>query len=379
MTRAAYAELAAACTAPYAQLGQDRQRDAGVVVLSWPAVPVEIVRAAGFSPVLAHASAAPTPAADQHLEPGVFPLRIHQLIEAAVTGRLAGVAAVVVPKASDPDYKCFLYLRELARRGVGGPYPPVLLLDLLQSDGRAVDAYDEARMGELFAQLCALPGARHVADGLAAEVASSNVARAAGRRLQALRRDAHALRGVDAMRMLGAFWQLPAARYVELADAAAEATVPRDARPVMRVLLAGAPVSSPALHAAIEAHHAIVVDEISPWGSDAVRADVATTTAPLRALAQHYRAMPAPRLPVHSMLRRFDAALPGIDSVIVSLPPDDATFGWDYPRMRDRLTRLGIPHTAVHADAEPGLPPAELQKIAALVDTLGTGRQLRHG
>src|SRR4030095_14685591 len=90
-------------------------------------------------------SSGPTPAADAHLEPGIFPNRLRRLVEDALTGRLTHAARVVIPRTSDADYKCFLYLREFVRRGVTTTLPPVVLFDLLQSRGSVAAAYDVAR------------------------------------------------------------------------------------------------------------------------------------------------------------------------------------------------------------------------------------------
>jgi hypothetical protein len=90
-------------------------------VLSWPAVPIEIVRAAGLRPFVMRGAPGPAPVADRHLEAGIFPSRLRRLVDAALTGRLSGAACIVIPRTSDPDYKCFLYLREFVRRGVAPP------------------------------------------------------------------------------------------------------------------------------------------------------------------------------------------------------------------------------------------------------------------
>ena len=65
-------ELRAAFEEPFAALGSDTARDGGTVVISWPSVPIELVRAAGFSPVFARGRGAPTPAADRVLETTSF-------------------------------------------------------------------------------------------------------------------------------------------------------------------------------------------------------------------------------------------------------------------------------------------------------------------
>ena len=39
---------------------------------------------------------------------------------------------IIIPRTSDADYKCFLYLREFARKGVATALAPVVLFDLLK-------------------------------------------------------------------------------------------------------------------------------------------------------------------------------------------------------------------------------------------------------
>ena len=187
------------------------------------------------------------------LEPGLFPDRLRQLVEAALTGRLAEVAAIVLPRTSEPDYKCFLYLRELVRRRDVAMLPPVLLFDLLHSDGADAQAYDTERARALSERLASLAGRQPAQDDLRHEIASANRARAAARRLNALRTDAPRIAGVDALPLLGAFWQLEPERYAALAEAAADSLAGRPTLDGPRVLLAGAPVDSTTLHAAIEA------------------------------------------------------------------------------------------------------------------------------
>src|SRR5687768_13936769 len=74
------------------------------VVISWPAVPIEIVRAVGLSLRIGRGGAAPTPAADAHVEGAVFPNRIRQLMEAVLAGRLGQASCVVLPRTSSADY-----------------------------------------------------------------------------------------------------------------------------------------------------------------------------------------------------------------------------------------------------------------------------------
>ena len=161
------------------------------------------------------------------LEPDLFPNRLRQLVEAALTERLADVAAIVLPRSSDPDYKCFLYLRELVRRGIAADLPPILLFDLLHSDDSDARAYNADRARDLSARLANLAGRQHRADDLRDAIVSANRARAAARRLHALRNDPPRIAGADALPLLGAFWQLEPERYAALANATADSLARR--------------------------------------------------------------------------------------------------------------------------------------------------------
>jgi hypothetical protein len=368
-------ELCAGFDEPFWALGRDAARDRETIVVSWPSVPVELVRAAGFMPVFARGCHLPTPAADRVLEPALFPNRLHQLVDAALTGRLRDVAAVVLPRSSDPDYKCFLYLRELVRRGVSPASPPVLLFDVLHSDDAAARAYNADRARALFAQLASLAHRHREPEDLPRAIASVNRARAAARRLNALRVGTPRIAGADALPSLGAFWQIEPERYASLANAAADSVTGRAALEGPRVLAAGAPVDGTTLHAAIEAEGAVVVAELSPFGSGGTGADVETADDPFAALAVHCACQSIDaRMPVKTLMRRLDGLLAGVDAVVISLPPDDASFGWDYPRARELLARRSIPHAVLAADPACGATAADRERIRSL---LGAARSLR--
>jgi hypothetical protein len=380
MSASAIAELRAAFEEPFLALGCDASRDRETVLMSWPSVPVELVHSAGFFSVFARGRSSPTPAADRVLEPDLFPNRLRQLVEAALTERLAHIAAIVLPRSSDPDYKCFLYLRELARRGIAPAMPPILLFDLLHSDEPGARAYDADRARDLSARLVSLARPRRRADDLRGAIASANLARAAARRLVALRAAPPRIAGADALPLLGAFWQLPPERYASLANAAADSLASRLPLEGPRVLVAGVPVDAPALHAAIEAEGAVVVAELSPFGGCGMSTDVELAEDPIAALAAHYaRESIDARLPVKALMRKLDAALGTVAAVVISLPPDDASFGWDYPRMREVLARHAIPHTVLTGDASVGASAGDRVRIRSLLDSVRGRREASRG
>ena len=341
-----------------------------VVVTSWPSIPIEIIRAAGFRPVIARGSADPTPTADAHLEAGIFPSRLRHLVEDALTGRLAHASRIIIPRTSDADYKCFLYLREFVRRGIASRLPPVVLFDLLQSHSADVRAYDAARTHALLDELASASGRRPSADDLRREITRTNAARTAARLLAALRRITPRVTGTEVFPLLAAFWEMEPDRYVTLATESAREFAARPPLVGARVLLAGAPVDSPALHQAIESHDAVVVAEIGPWGSGAPGDDVRRDGDPGSALADRYRADSiGARTPVETVRRWTERMLEGVDAVVVSMPPDDAVFGWDYPALRDLLEARGIPHACLRGDQHRPPTRAEHAALEAIVTT----------
>jgi hypothetical protein len=376
----AIATLTAAFDQPFAQLGHSADQDRRVVVTSWPSVPAEIVRACRLRLVVARGSTAATPAADAHLEPGLFPGRLRQLVDAALSGRLAQVARVVIPRMSDADYKCFLYLREFARTGLSAPKAPAELFDLLQSDGGHVRRHDVERTRALLALLADTSGHRPSEDALREEIAATNAARAAARRLVSLRGDTPRVSGTEVFPLLGAFWQLPPREYVPLANQAAEELANRPPLQGPRVLLAGAPVDGTTLHEALESRGAVVVDELTAWTSAAAGDDVRDEDDPIAGLSDTYRRSSiGPRLPAATMRPRLDCVLDHIDAVVVSLPDDDATFGWDYPALRDRLAARGLPHAVLRGDPHRVLTPADGARVHSLVEAADRRRRAHHG
>lgn len=354
--------------------------EAPVVVLSWPCIPVEIVRAAGLRPMVARGGTAATPAADAHLEHEIFPSRLRQLVDAALTGRLSNAARIVIPRTSDPDYKCFLYLREFVRLGIASTLAPIVLFDLLQSEGPDVLEYNAARTRVLLDELASVRGRAVSQDDLRHEIEQTNIARAAARRLIALRRGSPRVSGTEVFPLLGAFWNLPPKDYATLADAAADEIAQRPKLAGPRVLLAGSPVDGPDLHRAIESRGAVVVSEVGPWGSGLAGDDVVCGEDTLAALATRYsRDTISARTPRHLLSRWIAHDLDDVDAVVVSLPPEDTAFGWDYPALGDLLETRHIPHTCLYGDPCLPLLPEDHLRLSELVNAAAMRTEVHGG
>jgi benzoyl-CoA reductase/2-hydroxyglutaryl-CoA dehydratase subunit BcrC/BadD/HgdB len=341
---------------------------------------MEVIRAAGLRPVVARGSATATPTADAQLESDIFPSRLRHLIEAALTGRLSHVARIVVPRTSDPDYKGFLYLREFVRTSVAQPLAPSVLFDLLQSNSPDVRTYNAARTRALIDELASVSGAVPSNDDLRRVVANANAARAAARRLIALRRGVPRIAGRDVFPLLGAFWQMAPEHYAALAGEAADEIETRPPLTGPRLLLTGAPVDGSALHAAIESHGAIVVAEVSPWGSGVAGNDVAVDEDVMDALTEKYRAESiGARMPIDELRRVIERSLDDIDAVVVSLPPEDSVFGWDYPVLRDALEARRIPYVCLRGDPYQPLTAPDHSRLEAMVAAAARAQEARHG
>ncbi|HET8697964.1 MAG TPA: hypothetical protein VFO94_10785, partial [Gammaproteobacteria bacterium] len=117
-----------------------------------------------------------------------------------------------------------------------------------------------------------------------------------------------------------------------------------------------------------------------PFGAAAADRDVDTAAEPFAAIAARYRtsALDA-RTPVAATLRFVEALLSSVDAVVISLPPDDASFGWDYPRLRLLLERRALPHVVLEHDPARELPPAKRGRVATLLGGAAARREARYG
>jgi benzoyl-CoA reductase/2-hydroxyglutaryl-CoA dehydratase subunit BcrC/BadD/HgdB len=286
---------------------------------------------------------------------------------------------IVIPRTSDPDYKCFLYLREFVRLGIASALAPVLLFDLLQSHGPDVSAYNAARIRDLLDELTSVTGRRATLDDVRDEIARTNADRAAARRLLALRRGAPRIKGAEVFPLLGAFWHMSPEDYSVLAGKAADEIERRPPLTGARVVLMGAPVDGTALHDAIESRGAIVVAEVSAWGTGVAGKDVCGDD-PIAAVAEKYRTdVISPRTPAGSLQDSIARVVDEVDAVVVSLPPDDAVFGWDYPALRGLLEMKRIPHVCLRGDPHRPMLPEDAAQLDKLTQAAFARSEVRIG
>ena len=341
---------------------------AAVVGAVAPTVPWELLRAAGLAPVLIRPTRHPERFCEELLEPGVFSPRIRALFESAMAGDLAFLSALVFTRTSEQDNKGYLYLREITRESRGGSLPPLWFYDLLHSSSAHAYEYGLARTRELATRLESLAGRAIGAADLEAAVEESNAARAAVRRLLALRQGRPRLSGTEALALTGPFFLMDRERYTVLAHRAAAEAERRTPLAGPRLVVAGAWLDDERLHTLLESQGAVVVAEDGGWGSRSAGRDIERRADVVAAIFdKYYRDGPS--------VRQFPAAarawlhdLLDIDGVVFYLPPDDSVMGWDYPVEQSRLDALGIPSLVIRDDVDdPVMPSRWHEPIRAFV------------
>ncbi len=227
--------------------------DLPAVLLTWPSVPVEVVRAARLRPVFARGSPAPTPAADATVEPDVFASRLRQLFEAALTGALAGLCGHRAAAHFRSGLQGLPVPEGIAATAAGCGYRRCCCSTCCNRRARKSQTYNTARVRELLATLAQLTGSHFDTGELHAQIAGAN---AGARRGPAPACAAHGPAAcqrrrspADARRVSGS---PPTDGYVPLVERTVATLATRAPRTLPRLLLAGAPVDSTTLHAAIE-------------------------------------------------------------------------------------------------------------------------------
>jgi benzoyl-CoA reductase/2-hydroxyglutaryl-CoA dehydratase subunit BcrC/BadD/HgdB len=331
---------------PMAQAMEAHRAGIPVVGITSNTVPWELIRAAGFFPVMQRPAQGATPAADEFMETNVFPERIRQIFECAVSGEWSFLRAIILSRTSEQEYKLFLYLREVAREGARNGMPPVFLYGLLHSQSAETRAFGISRTEELKRQLEEIAGHPIAAQTIAEAISESNAARAAVRRLLDLRNGAPRINGAEALPLIGAYRFMGCADYAKLATEAVEILERREPLPGARLIVKGASLDHIRLQAAIESHGAIVVAEDDWWGTRSVGSDISEDGDALTAVFEHYYLdEPSPRVfPPDAADRWFESRVrDGVGGVVFYLPSEDCVLGWDYPRQKVFLDGLGIP------------------------------------
>ena len=355
---------------PFAQAMERAGKGIPVAGMTSSTVPWELLRAAGFFPLMLNPPSGPAPFATRFMEEGVFGSRIRGIFDGLATGAWPFLQMVVIPRTSEQEHKLYLYLREMARQGFATALPDLYLYNLLHARSREAEAYGLERTYDFKKHLedqigrCIEPG------DLARVIEESNRAFRAIRSLLDLRRSAEPrVTGTEALELVGAVYFMGRAEYALLAD---EAMTELSRRPPVlgaRILIKGSPLHHTGLHRAIEAHRAVVVAEDDWWCSRSLGNEIVTQRDMVRSIFEMYYAdAPSPRVfPRDVADAWFLAEAAKVDGAVFYLPPEDDVLGWDYPRLRRTLDQRGIPSLLVREDAADELSSECHQRIEEFI------------
>jgi hypothetical protein len=361
------------------------QHKAGVPVVGYTSntVPWELIRAAGYFPLLLapdpDARLNGSPLTEKLMEP-VFESRIVGIFDGILSGAWKFLELLIIPRTSEPEYKLYLYLREVERQKLNAAVPPLWLYDLLHTRSPISRKYGLERTKALTHRLDKIHPINH--KSVSKAVADSNRARAALIRLRALRSGPTSrISGTDALTITGAFYFMDRATFAKLAETACREA--RAAKPLggPRLLIKGTPLYHRKLHQALERHGATVTAEDDWWGARATDRKIPparTLAAATRAIFEdYYLHAPSPRVsPAAASDRWFQNAVKsGADAVVFYLPPDDDIYGWDYPRQRDFVHACGVPSLLIREDAGRGLSGDAHIQIKMFVESLQRNRR----
>ena len=246
------------------------------------------------------------------------------------------------------------------RRGL----PPVLLFDLLQSRGADVRAYDVARTRALLDEL--LVGCRAGCLLPTISAGRSRERTRPVRRPDAWSRFAAIVPRVTgtevSSRCLRAFWEHGTGSLRgdgERARRAAIATRPPLGRPTRAArparLWTARRCTRRSNRTAPSSLPKSARGEVAPRETTCA----STTTRLPRSPTSIEPTRSARARPLARCGAGRERMLDEVDAVVVSLPPDDAVFGWDYPALRDVLEARRIPHVCLRGDRYQALTAAE--------------------
>lgn len=317
-------------------------------------VPVELILAGGFTPVMVSAErgrAAPTAA---HYIDDIVPPETHILFEQAVAGDYEFLDLLLFSRTYD---KLFYYLKEMYRLGRAAKLPPTLMFDLMQSQRPAVRTYNARQLRSLIEALERAAGAEITDTAVWDAIALVDRTRALQRELLALRAKG-IVAGSEAMQAIGAGYFLHPKAYGDLlagylADLKKVAEV--QAVPGRRLLVVTSePLSHTQLHDTLEAAGAYVSAEDDWWGSRAPGENVPLASSPADAILQKCW-LDTPTSGVYPPEAReawfmAQSWREDIDGVVFYVPPSDILFGWDYPRLAADLAGRGKPSMLIRQD-----------------------------
>jgi len=322
-------------------------RGRGIVGYISNNVPVELILAAGLTPVqLTGSPKEPTPVGDTYMEE-IFDSYVRSLFNRILIGRFNFCDLIVIPRTSEGLLQLYYFLAEVRKWEPQRHFPEVYLFDLLQTPYWTTGRYVRGRIDALKQRLEEVAGEPISHRAICDAVSVVNRTREIQRQVNALRRVTPSrLSGSDALRIFGANGFTTPAEYQALLMEIIAAP-PASLATGVRVMIKGSPHDDASFYELVERCGGIVVADDHTCGERMFDSSVRETDNPLDAIAFYYqtqsfsaRSYPQSDQDVH-FLATVDAAK--VDAVIFFIEENDDTFGWDYPDQKKALDRLGIP------------------------------------
>lgn len=291
-------------------------------------VPWEILRAAGYAPILLEEEDGPTPYADRWME-DVFDRRFRVIFDRLCSGAWNHLNKVVIPRTSEQEHKLYLYLREIARMQAGGAMPEIYFYDLLHT--RTPESYDYGleRTRQMVRDFDVSE------DGLRDAIVESNRARAVVREILRARREGR-LEGSIALEWIRGFYSDDRGVFADRISERLQQLHGTVANGRSHILIKGAPLKDASLHRAVEQAGGYVVAEDDWRGSRAAGdTDVCVNKDPATAIFEKYvYDEMSPRIhPIEHRDAWFRREIEPeqVDGVLFYVPLEDDVQGWDYP------------------------------------------------
>jgi benzoyl-CoA reductase/2-hydroxyglutaryl-CoA dehydratase subunit BcrC/BadD/HgdB len=322
-------------------------RGRGVVGYISNNVPIELILAAGLTPIQLTGSAKEsTPVGDVYMEE-IFDGYVRSLFNRILEGRFNFCDLIVIPRTSEGLLQLYYFLAEVRKWEPERHFSDVYLFDLLQTPYWATGRYVRGRVDALKQRLEELSGEPTDDRSIRDAVSTVNRTRDLQRQVNALRRDTPSrLSGSDALRIFGANGFTSPAEYQALLTEIIAAP-PASLTTGVRVMIKGSPHDDTRFYELVERCGGIVVADDHTWGERMFDGRVRETNDQLDAIAFYYQTQSfSPRsYPQSDQDARFLANVEAakVDAVIFFIEEHDDTFGWDYPDQKKVLDRLGIP------------------------------------
>jgi benzoyl-CoA reductase/2-hydroxyglutaryl-CoA dehydratase subunit BcrC/BadD/HgdB len=310
-------------------------------------VPVELLRAAGLTPLRLFGDPAGDAAVgERYLGRGLDPVAC-SVLSRLLEGAYGALDQVVVSRDCEASLRLFYAVRELRRVDPATRLPETYLVDILHLPHATTTAYNSVRIGQFRERIEAWTGRRITDDDLAQAIALYNTQRALLVEAATWRHDRPSrLSGVDFLTVVGAGTAMP----VDVHIGHMLKLEPSPAVTARRAYLTGSGHDTPDVYRALAAEGIDVVGEDHDWGELAVRTPVSAPTIEALALRYQYNGPAAPRATIRQRAEHTaeQARRAGAELLVCYARRHDEAPRWDFAAQSEAT---GLP--AIVRDRQP--------------------------